>query len=234
MRDASLRWGLKLGAAAAAIGIVLRLIGVVMAPIPAYTTAETVVVSLAVQGFLVLGSIGVALGLANYAGQRVERERQSLALAPQDTPTEGPEARDERMGAVLAGLYVMLCFWFVTALYAAVAPPVQEGASRQAPNVTWLLITGVLYALLGAGCGGLGGRTVVARRLVRGVVKPAGTAGAATPFTKVTPPTEVAPSQQPASLASHAEPAPPPSRQAPLEPESEAESAPETTPPTVE
>jgi hypothetical protein len=174
MRDVSLRWGAGMGAAAAAIGVLARLIGLVLAPIPAYTTAETVVVSLAIQGFLTLGSIGAALALANYAGQRVERDRLALlALAAAEGQDAEPQAREDRSGSLLAGLYVMLCFWFVIALYNVMGPPLQQGAGRQPLNVPVLLISGVIYALLGAGCGGLGGRSVAARQLLRGVVKPA-------------------------------------------------------------
>jgi hypothetical protein len=180
MRDVSLRWGIGMGAVAAGIGVLARLVGLVLAPIPAYTTAETVVVSLAIQGFLVLGSIGAALVLANYAGQRVERDHMALlALAAEEGQDAEPQAREDRSGSLLAGLYVMLCFWFISQLYNALGPPTQQGAGRQPLNIPVLLISGVIYALLGAGCGGLGGRAVAARQLMRGVVKPARTISSA-------------------------------------------------------
>jgi hypothetical protein len=174
MRDASLRWGLGLGVAAALIGVVARLVGIVLAPIPTYTTAENVAVDLIIQTVLVLLGIGIALGLANYAGQRVERDRRLAALQAQ--ATEGQEATrvsDDRTGSLLAGIYVMLCFWFMTALYQVVGPPLQQGASTTKPNLVQLVITGVIYALLGAGLGAWGGRAIAARALLGGVIKPA-------------------------------------------------------------
>jgi hypothetical protein len=174
MRDASLRWGLGLGVTAALIGVVARLVGIVLAPIPAYTTAENVAVDLIVQTVLVLLGIGIALGLSNYAGQRVERDRRLAAAQAQ--ATEGQEAGplpDERTGSLLAGTYVMICFWFMTALYQVLGPPLQQGASTAKPNPIQLVITGVIYALLGAGLGAWGGRAVAARALLSGVIKPA-------------------------------------------------------------
>jgi hypothetical protein len=174
MQYASLRWGLGLGLTAALIGVVARLVGIVLAPIPAYTTAENVAVDLIVQTVLVLLGIGIALGLSNYAGQRVERDRRLAAAQAQ--ATEGQEAgplADERMGSLLAGTYVMICFWFMTALYQVLGPPLQQGASTSKPNPVQLVITGVIYALLGAGLGAWGGRSVAARALLSGVIKPA-------------------------------------------------------------
>src|SRR5690348_13796628 len=101
MRDSSLRWGIGLGVTAAAIGIVGRLVGVVLAPIPMYTTAEAVAVSLIIQTFIVLLSLGCAFALAHYAGQRTERDRrQRAALQAEEGQAEASPVEDDRSGSM--------------------------------------------------------------------------------------------------------------------------------------
>ena len=238
MRDSSLRWGIGLGVTAAAIGIVGRLIGVVLAPIPVYTTAESVAVALIVQTFVVLLSLGGAFALAHYAGQRTERDRrQRVALQAEEGQAEASAAADDRSGSMLAGGIVMLCYWFLTTLYQVVVP-IQQGASTTRPNLLAAVISGVLFVLFGIGMGGLGARTVAARALLRGVIKPASVAvppvaaaPVATPTTPAAPTTSAAPTAPATSAEASVEATPAPS--APVGTAAPVQAAVEETAPVV-
>ncbi len=158
MRDMSLRWGFGLGAIAAAIGAMAQLLSAVFGPIPANTTADLLVIALLIQGVLSLVALGVMFAISY--------------TAPPD-----------RSSAVLAGGVVAICYWFVTTLIQFLVPATQQAATNRLDVKTFLiqrLIFGVFCVLLGAGMGGLGARSVVARQLMQSVVKPAHPAPRAT------------------------------------------------------
>jgi hypothetical protein len=77
---------------------------------------------------------------------------------------------------VLAGGVVAICYWFVTTLIQFLVPATQQDATNRLDVKTFViqrLIFGVFCVLLGAGMGGLGARSVVARQLMQSVIKPA-------------------------------------------------------------
>jgi hypothetical protein len=163
-----LRWGARMGAFGAALGVASYLIGALLVPWkPTQATAEAVALVVFVRSLFVLVALGVTLGLAYYAGLRVGRERHSQHQA--DIPPVEATVPDKRLDAVLAGTIVMLLYWFVTSLYVYAFPPFgQRDASLQTLGGRFLL--GLLFICLGAGLGGLGARTASTRRLVERVI----------------------------------------------------------------
>jgi hypothetical protein len=200
MRDMSLRWGFGLGAIAAAIGAMAQLLSAVFGPIPANTTADLLVIALLIQGVLSLVALGVMFAISYLAGQRTERDRQREYVLEGGEGTAAPD----RSSAVLAGGVVAICYWFVTTLIQFLVPATQQAATNRLDVKTFLiqrLIFGVFCVLLGAGMGGLGARSVVARQLMQSVVKPAYPAPRATIATPpaVPPPPATPPSPEPSA-----------------------------------
>ena len=172
MRDMSLRWGFGLGAIAAAIGAMAQLLSAVFGPIPANTTADLLVIALLIQGVLSLVALGVMFAISYLAGQRTERDRQRAFTLEGGEGTAPPD----RSSAVLAGGVVAICYWFVTTLILYLVPATQQGSTHLLDVKTFLiesLLRGAFYVLVGAGMGGLGARSAVARQLMQSVVKPA-------------------------------------------------------------
>ncbi|HZC78113.1 MAG TPA: hypothetical protein VE258_10210 [Ktedonobacterales bacterium] len=168
----SLRWGFGLGAIAAAIGAMAQLLSAVFGPIPANTTADLLVIALLIQGVLSLVALGVMFAISYLAGQRTERDRQREYALQGSEGTAPPD----RSSAVLAGGVVAICYWFVTTLILYLVPATQQGSTHLPDVKTFLiqsLLRGAFYVLVGAGMGGLGARSVVARQLMQSVVKPA-------------------------------------------------------------
>ena len=203
----SLRWGFGLGAIAAAIGAMAQLLSAVFGPIPANTTADLLVIALLIQGVLSLVALGVMFAISYLAGQRTERDRQ------REYVLEGGEgmAPSDRSGAVLAGGVVAICYWFVTTLIQFLVPATQQAATNRLDVKTFLiqrLIFGVFCVLLGAGMGGLGARSVVARQLMQSVVKPAfpaPRAAIATPPAVPPPPATPPPTEPSAAVGAEGE-----------------------------
>ncbi|MGO8947118.1 MAG: hypothetical protein ACLQUY_05540 [Ktedonobacterales bacterium] len=171
MRDATLRWGLGMGLASAALGIFALLVGAFFFPIPTDSTADSVAVALLVRGMLVLSALGATLGLAYYAGLQVERDRlRDLPEAPlAGTPTATSQ---DRIGSLIAGLLVSFCWWFGTTLTGYLLPLLPQTASSAADpsQLVWRLILGAVIVMLGTGLGGLGARMVAARAMLDRVI----------------------------------------------------------------
>lgn len=182
MRDTSLRWGLGMGVLSAALGTGALLLGAFIEPFKQVTTADAVALALFVRGMLVLISLGIALGLAYYAGLRVARAYfQSLAAAADSTETATNTAIASLLGStalgtsldrkytVLAGGLTMFCFWLITSMYIFVLPPTNQTVSPQGDILSFVetrLLLGVIYVFFGLGLGGLGGRAPAARLLL--------------------------------------------------------------------
>jgi hypothetical protein len=175
MRDSTLRWGLGMGLVGAALGIVALLVGAFFFPIPSYSSADAVAVDILVRGALALVALGLTMGLSYYAGLRVEQDRVRAASPSPKTDTTTPQ---ERSGSLIAGLLVAFCWWFGTTLTGYLLPLLPQTASSAANSNDFeqRLIWGILIALIGTGLGGLGSRTLTARRLLdRVMVSPTAT-----------------------------------------------------------
>lgn len=163
MRQVSLRWGLGMGAVAAALGVISLLIGLALTSFqqPGMDPTGLVVVIL-VRAVVRLLFFGMAGGLAYYAGYRFERAR---ALAREELAAE-PDPQQNRMEAVLVGGLVLLCDWVVQTAFIYVT-----GMSGAQPNVFAFLgsqlVLGAICVLFGAGLGGLGARDVATRDTLR-------------------------------------------------------------------
>lgn len=169
MRQSSLRWGLIMGAAAAAVGLVAQLLGV---RFNAASRADfnTNVTAILIFDIAVLVALGVALGLAYYTGIRVERERPPTPLAEIDPLRWGGERRD----AALAGAIVMACFWFVTTFAAVLLGQYESGSGGLADYLTRRVIALVLFVVGGFGLGAWGARAPAARNLLDQIAAPSG------------------------------------------------------------
>ena len=171
MRDATLRWGLGMGVASAALGIIALLGGAFFFPIPSDSTADSVAAALLIRGILALSALGVTLGLAYYAGVRVERDRVGNLPEASARVALAATAQD-RMGSLVAGLLVSFCWWFGTTLTGYLMPLLPQTASSAADpsQLVWRLIWGALITTIGAGLGGLGARMIAARALLDRVI----------------------------------------------------------------
>src|SRR5215469_74527 len=167
MRDATFRWGLGMGLASAALGVFALLVGAFFFPIPLASTADSVAIAILIRGMLALLALGVTLGLAYYAGLRVERDRiRRLPEAPAPAAVS-PTAQD-RAGSLIAGLLVTFCWWFGTTLTGYLLPLLPQTASSAADPTQFVLhlIWGVLITAVGVGLGGMGSRMAAARTLL--------------------------------------------------------------------
>ena len=170
MRDSTLRWGLGMGLAGAALGIATLVLGAFFLPIPQDSTAENVATAILIRGILALLALGITLGLAYYAGLRVERDRVRSGGA---SASSGDTASfQERSGSLIAGFLVSFCWWFGTTLTGYLLPllPQAAGSAASLSDFEQRLIWGVLVAIIGTGLGGMGSRTIAAGRLLDKIV----------------------------------------------------------------
>lgn len=200
MRQESLRWGGVMGLAGAILGVLALVIGRIIAPVRSYTTAESAVFSIFVQGMLVLVLLGVVLGLAYYAGLRAERDRQ-LVDAPA-TQVAAADSADSagRLGSALAGALVMLCYWLATTFYSYTVP--LNRVQRPGPVLETLeghIILLIVFLVLGAALGALGGRAPAARNLLDRllVTPPPAVSSVAAPAQPSTTPTQPSAAESP-------------------------------------
>ncbi len=182
MREASLRWGLGMGAAAAALGAFALVAGALLSPISKTTTAMAVVFALAIRYGLVLVALGISLGFAYYAGMRVGRDRLlHNQVEGNATPVDEASVRSDRLDAAIAGGLTMVCYTIITTLYILVLPPAQQSAATQT-SVGQVLVSRLVFAVIfvafGAGLGGLGARAAAARSLLDRIVVTPGTVDA--------------------------------------------------------
>lgn len=161
MRESSLRWGLGLGAVAAVVGIAAQLFAAQFLPHGKPAPFDIAIRYLIVAAPLVLLALGIAMGLAYFAGLRAERDRpEEPPRAPDAVPPWGGERRD----SALAGTIVMAAYWLLTSLYTLVLN--MGGAPNLASFVSQHLVQGILFLAFGYGMGALGGRAPAARKLL--------------------------------------------------------------------
>lgn len=164
MRAMSLRWALVLGGIAAVLGMLAAFVGTLVVPRSGLVDINHAVVVLLVAGITALLALAIALGLAYYAGLRVEQLRPRTSA--QVDPDLDPAA--ERRDSALAGLIVMAIYWLATTLYGVISAPHTAGtdASGAGSLLVQRLVVGVVLLLLGFGLGALGSRAPAARRLL--------------------------------------------------------------------
>ncbi len=193
MREMSVRWGLGMGAAGTALGVLALLIGQMFEPSTRFADATAVATAYFVRGILVLLSLGIALALAYYGGWRAAL---ALAESRDGAAPQNIEASANRLDAVFAGGIALFAYWFITSLYLWVLLAPQD---RQ-PILSFLasrLVFGVLCVVLGAGMGGMGARAALARLVLRRVSLGQPASVPAAPV--LTSPAATAPIEPPAS-----------------------------------
>lgn len=171
LRQASLFWGVALGIAAAALSMLSLAVGDVVAPLPRTTTANTVVVSVFIRGLLVYVALGVAFGLAYFAGLRVAKDVAARRASENGgvAPTlDAQTVTQDRLGSVFAGGLVMLLYSLVYTAQVALFPANQANAPKT--NIGQFLAIrfafDFFFVLFGAGLGGLGARALQSRRML--------------------------------------------------------------------
>ncbi len=182
MREETLRWGLMMGLIAAVLVTLAFATGALIAPLRLYTTAEAVAVAVFARAMFVLITLGIALGLAYYAGLRSERDLRS-GRAPQPLSGEaGAQTAQaaaevpwgEKWNAALTGGIVLLCFWIAATACAYLFPLSQPGVpqlhNQALSNAELHLILLVVYVAAGAGAGGIGGRSYMSRIVLDRIV----------------------------------------------------------------
>ena len=182
MREETLRWGLLMGVIAAILGALAFAVGALLAPLRLYTSAEAVATAYFARGMLGFIALGVALGLAYYAGLRSERDMRQALAAQAASDQAGVEAKQDRASmswgqrwnAVNSGAIVMLCFWIASTICSYVFPLSQPGVpqpqNQALADAELHLILLVVYILFGAGVGGIGGRSYTSRVLLDRVI----------------------------------------------------------------
>lgn len=176
MRDESQRWGLGMGVVAAVLGTLALILGSLVEPVQRVTTAEAAALAIFIRGIFVLVTLGVALGLAYYAGLRAERARlmDNAAQAAQQPVAGAADQRNSRAVAVVAGGLTMFCYWLITSLYMFVLPSSTQPSTAKLDVLSFVenrLLFGIIFVLFGLGLGGLGGRAPAARLLLDRIVK---------------------------------------------------------------
>lgn len=172
LQQSSLFWGGALGAAAALMSILALGLGGVVAPLPKTSTANTVVVSVFIRGLLVYIALGVAFGLAYFAGLRVAKDVAAWRTAEAGgvAPTlDAQTVTHDRIGSVFAGGLVMLLYSLVYTALVFVFPATQSGTKTQTDMGQFIAIRlafAFFFVLFGAGLGGLGARSLQSRRML--------------------------------------------------------------------
>ncbi|HEU0027012.1 MAG TPA: hypothetical protein VFQ25_07845 [Ktedonobacterales bacterium] len=182
MSEASLRQALSAAIIAAVAGLVALVVGAFIAPLPTATISTSptqVVTALLIRGVLVIASLALAVFLAYRTGYRIQDDVDDDAQAklPQPDPsassplvsmftTPGP-----RRDAMFAGAIALGVYWIITSLY-IVALGKTVGhigvvSSDVGSFITQRIGLGLVLVAAGLGCGGLGARAALARKLTR-------------------------------------------------------------------
>jgi hypothetical protein len=167
MPESSIRWGSRLGALGAGLGVFAYIAGSLLTPLPSrQSTGEVVIPIILIRGLFLYVALGVVLGLAFYGGLRVAREQFG------DSQTQAGEAHTDsidRMPAALAGVLVVLIWWLVTRFVSALVafPPVSRLAAQ---DFAGQIFFGVVFACIGAGLGAVGARMTVRNKLAETVI----------------------------------------------------------------
>ena len=182
MSEASLRQALSAAIIAAVVGLAALALGAFIAPVPNATTATSpaqVVTALLIRGVLVIVGLAVTVFLAYRVGYRIQdaADDASQGNLPQPDPsassplvsmftTPGP-----RRDAMFAGAIVMGVYWIITSLYIMALGRTVGNIGVVSADigsfVTQHLVLGLVLVTAGLGCGGLGARAALARKLTR-------------------------------------------------------------------
>lgn len=168
-----------MGLIAAILGTLAFAIGALIAPLRLEMSAEAVAFAYFARGMLGFIALGVALGLAYYAGLRSERDvrherAQQTGYGETDSKTVAKVPWGEQWNAVNTGAIVMLCFWIAATVCSYVFPLSQPGVpqlqDQAITNAELHLILLVVYVLFGAGAGGIGGRSYTSRLVLDRII----------------------------------------------------------------
>lgn len=176
MSEASLRQALGAAIAVAVIGVAALALGAFIAPIPQQTNATQVATALFIRGVLALISLALALFFSYGVGYRIEdRATQASTPLPQPDPSASSPivslftTPGTRRDALFAGGIVMLSYWLLTTLYIIAlgkyVGAVGVDAASAGSFISSHAVQGLVLIAAGLGCGGLGARAALARKL---------------------------------------------------------------------
>jgi hypothetical protein len=182
MSEASLRQALSAAIIAAVAGVAALALGAFVAPLPSptiETSATQVVTAISIRGVLALLALALSLALAYIIGFRIESADTRPAAAP--APKPDPSASSPlvslfttpgtRRDAIFAGSIVMGVYWLITTLYILALGKIIGNVGVAAVDMGSFVIShvaqGLILIIAGMGCGGLGSRASLARKLTR-------------------------------------------------------------------
>ncbi len=145
-----------------------------LAPRGASTTFDQTFRYLLIAAPLALLTLGIALGLAYFAGLRAEHDRPPKEGAARPDPLS-----DDRRDSALAGAIVMALYCLFTT-FLAVLLDLRTPTISVSTLLGQRAIQAVLFVILGYGMGALGGRVPAVRSLLDEISSPASEAHAAT------------------------------------------------------
>jgi hypothetical protein len=155
-----------------------------IAPLRLQMSPEAVAFAYFARGMLGFIALGIALGLAYYAGLRSERDMRSGRGAQPVSGEAGAPATHaaaqvpwgEQWNAANSGAIVMLCFWIAATacsyLFPLSQPGVPQPQNQALTNAELHLVLLVIYILFGAGAGGIGGRSYASRIVLDRIIMP--------------------------------------------------------------
>lgn len=177
MSEASLRQALGAAIIAAVVGVVALALGAFIAPIPRQTDASQVATALFVRGVLALVALALALFFSYGVGYRIEGifTKSPAKPLPQPDPSASSPLLSlfttpgSRRDSVFAGGIVMLSYWLLTTLYIVALGKfignVGVDSASAGSFISSHALQGLVLVAAGLGCGGLGARAALARKL---------------------------------------------------------------------
>jgi hypothetical protein len=177
MSEAGLRQALVAAIIAAVVGVAALAVGAFIAPIPNQTDASQVATALFVRGVLALSALALALFLAYWSGFRIETAAGAQPITPPADPSASSALLSlfttpgSRRDALFSGGIVTLVYWLLTSLYILALGKVIGNIGVNSADISGFLwsraLQGVALIIVGMGCGSLGARAALARRVTR-------------------------------------------------------------------
>lgn len=181
MHEVSQRWAVTMAVISAVVGVLALVLGAFFAPIPVHVSADQLVTSVFIRGFLSLIALASAFVFAYYAGYKIQdafEPTQPAAARPTDAgsaiaslfSTPGP-----RRDALFAGAITLASYWLFTALYIAALGSignVGDFTGGWGMFIVERLAQGIALVAAGGGAGALGARNALTRQVTKRIFTP--------------------------------------------------------------
>lgn len=181
MHEVSQRWAVTMAVISAVVGVLALVLGAFFAPIPPHVSADQLVTSVFIRGFLSLVALAASFVFAYYAGYKIQdafEPTQPASARPTDAgsaianlfSTPGP-----RRDALFAGGITLASYWLFTALYIAALGRISnvgDFSGGWGMFVLERLAQGIALIAAGGGAGALGARNAVTRQMTKRIFTP--------------------------------------------------------------